>query len=159
MSVFPSWPGSNTQQAHGSSGVDAAVKNTNGAVGYVDVYYGVTANLQFMKIRNKAGYFINPTTATIAAASKIDTTPKDNGELSIVNPPNTAAYQKAYPISTVSFVLVPKKVGDPTKATLVKSFVKYALTTGQKAAPNLFYAELPSSITSPAVTAVASASA
>src|SRR5205823_4905413 len=44
-SVFPSWPGSNTAQAHGSSGVDAAVKNTNGAVGYVDVYYGVTAHL------------------------------------------------------------------------------------------------------------------
>src|SRR4051812_2493897 len=127
-SVAPSWPGSNGVAAHGSNGVDAAVKNTNGAVGYVDVYYGVTSHLTFMKIKNRAGNFISPSISTIAVASKVDTTPKADGSLSIVNPPSTTGYGKAYPISTYTYVDVQKQ---SAQAAPLKIFLNWAVTKGQ----------------------------
>ena len=143
--VSPSWPGSNTIAAHGSNGVDAAVKNNNGAVGYVDVYYGVNAHLAFMKIKNKAGNYLLPNVTTVAAASKIDTTPKADGSLSIVNPPNTAAYQKAYPISTYTYVDVQQASDQPAA---LKSFLLWAVTTGQSYAAQNIFVPLPSGVVS-----------
>ena len=141
--TFPSWPGSNTAQGHGSSGVAAAVANTNGAVGYVDVYYGVTAHLDFMKMKNKAGNYVLPNTATIAAASKIDTTPSATGELSIVDPPNTAAYGTAYPISTYTYVDVQQASNQPAA---LKAFLLWAVTTGQTYAKQNIFVPLPSGV-------------
>ena len=141
--VMPSWPGNNTAQGHGSSGVDAAVKNTNGAVGYVDVYYGISSHLQFMAIKNRAGNFISPTIATIAAASKIDTSPSSTGELSIVNPPSAMGYGKAYPISTYTYVDVQKQ---STHAADVKTFLNWAVTSGQTYAKQDIFVPLPSPI-------------
>ena len=143
VSTFPSWPGSNTAQGHGSSGVAAAVANTNGAVGYVDVYYGVTAHLDFMKIRNKAGNYMTPTTATILAASKIQTKPSADGSLSIVNPPNTAAYQKAYPISTYTYVDVQQQSNQPVA---LRTLLTWAVTTGQTYAKQDIFVSLPAPI-------------
>ena len=142
-STFPSWPGSNTAQGNGSSGVAAAVANTNGAVGYVDVYYGITAHLDFMKIKNRAGNFINPTVATIAAASKIDTSPTSTGELSIVNPPSAMGYGQAYPISTYTYVDVQKA---SAKAPALKTFLNWAVTTGQTFAKQNVFVPLPSGV-------------
>ena len=144
-STFPSWPGSNTAQGHGSSGIAAAVANTNGAVGYVDVYYGVTAHLDFMKMKNKAGNYLLPNAVTIAAASKIDTTPSAVGELSIVNPPNTAAYAKAYPISTYTYVDVRQASNQPVA---VKAFLLWAVTTGQTYAAQNIFVPLPFGVVS-----------
>ena len=135
-STFPSWPGSNTAQGHGSSGIDYAVKSTNGAVGYVDVYYGITSHLDFMKIKNRAGNFINPTVATIAAAAKIDTSPSSTGELSIVNPPSAMGYGQAYPISTYTYVDVQKATAQPAA---LRTFLNWAVTIGQTyAKPDIF---------------------
>jgi phosphate transport system substrate-binding protein len=139
-SVFPAWPGSNTQQAHGSSGVDAAVKNTNGAVGYVDVYYGINAHLQFMYIKNKAGNFISPSIATIAAASKVDTSPKADGSLSIVNPPSAMGFGKAYPISTYTYVDVQQHTSQPVA---LKAFLNWAVIQGQTYAKADIFVPLP----------------
>jgi len=141
--VFPSWPGSNTAQAHGSSGVDAAVKNTNGAVGYVDVYYGVHANLSFMAIQNRAGHWVIPTINSILLASKIQTKPAADGSLSIVNPPNTAAYQGAYPISTYTYVDVQTQ---STQAAALKTFLNWAVTVGQTYAKADIFVPLPAPV-------------
>lgn len=141
--TFPSWPGSNTAQAHGSSGVDAAVKATNGAVGYVDVFYGVNAHLKFMSIKNRAGKYVSPTTATIALASKIDQTPAKDGSLSIVNPPSSSGYAKAYPISTYTYVDVQKR---STQAAALKTFLSWAVTTGQTYAKKNIFVPLPKKV-------------
>jgi phosphate transport system substrate-binding protein len=136
QTLIGTWPG-NTQQGHGSSGIDAAVKATNGAVGYVDVYYGVTTHLKFMYMQNKAGKFVLPTTATILAASKLDTTPAADGSLSIVNPPASTKYHGAYPISTYTYVDVQLHSG--SNAADIKSFLTWAVTNGQSyAVRNIF---------------------
>lgn len=132
VSTFPNWPGSNTAQGHGSSGVDAAVKNTDGAVGYVDVYYGVSTHLAFMKMQNKAKKFVLPTLGSIAAAAKVQKKPKADGSLSIVNPPGAGAY----PISTYTYVDVQQQ---STQAAALKTFLNWAITKGQTyAKPDIF---------------------
>jgi phosphate transport system substrate-binding protein len=136
QTLIGTWPGNN-QQAHGSSGVDAAVKATNGAVGYVDVYYGKTAHLKFMFMQNRSGKYVQPTTTSILAASKLDTTPAADGSLSIVNPPSSVKYHGAYPISTYTYVDVQQHSG--SNAGALKGFLTWAVTTGQTyAVRNIF---------------------
>lgn len=137
------WPGNNVQ-AHGSSGVAAAVAGTNGAVGYVDVWYGISAHLKYMSIENQHGRFVQPTLAAIAEASKLDTTPKANGELSIVNPPNKSKYYGAYPISTYTYVDVQKHSG--AMAAPLRTFLLWAVTTGQSKAKANYFVPLPSGV-------------
>lgn len=146
-SVLPPWSNVKTGAyvaKHGSSGVAGEVAETNGAIGYVDVYYGITAKLKFMSIENKAGRFIAPTLAGILAASKVQTKPKSDGSLSIVNPPNTGKYKGAYPISTYTYVDVQEHSGSAAKS--IKTFLDWAVTTGQNYAAKNYFVPLPSAI-------------
>jgi len=143
VSTFPQWPGNSTQQAHGSSGVANAVASTNGAVGYVDVYYGIKAKLKFMQIQNKAGRYITPTLGAILSAAQVQTKPRSDGSLSIVNPPSTGKYKGAYPISTYSYVDVQKK---SKQSGPLKKFLTWAVTKGQKYASKEIFVPLPSAI-------------
>lgn len=143
VGTFPQWPGSNTAQGHGSSGVAGAVAGTDGAIGYVDVYYGVTAHLKFMLIQNAAGQFVQPKLSSINAAAQLDTTPAIDGSLSIVNPPAKGKYKYAYPISTYTYVDVQKR--SKQKAALQK-FLKWAVTKGQGYAKQAIFQPLPKTV-------------
>lgn len=145
QTLIGSWPGS-TLQGHGSSGVDAAVKATNGAVGYVDVYYGVSTHLNFMYVQNKAGKFLQPTATTIAAAAKSDATPSADGSLSIVNPPASTKYKNAYPISTYTYVDIQQH---SSNATALKTFVSWVLSgPGQALSKQNIFVPLPTTVIS-----------
>jgi phosphate transport system substrate-binding protein len=124
------WP--TGQGAKGSDGVTGAVKQADGAIGYSEVSFAKGAGLGIAKIKNSAGQFVGPTGDAVSAylASPAD--------------------PKAYPISTQTYVLVPKSPTDAAKAALLKAFVLYALNQGQQTADSLYYAPLPSSILSQA---------
>jgi phosphate transport system substrate-binding protein len=125
--------------AKGSSGVAAAVSSTNGAIGYVDVAYALKNHLKFAAVQNKAGKFVLPGLAQIAAAaSTINRVAPDNGGISIVNPAKTK--KDAYPICTFTYVIVPK---NSPKAADLKKFVKWALTTGQGDGKKLLFQPIP----------------
>ena len=122
----------------GSSGVAGAVSRTDGAIGYVDVAYSLKNGLKFAKLQNRAGKFALPGLRGIAAAAAtIKRVPK-NGELSIVNP--AKAQTRAYPICTFTYVIVPLK---SSKASTLKQFVSWAITSGQKYGPDLKFYPLP----------------
>jgi len=143
QTLIGSWPG-NTIQGHGSSGIDAAVKNTNGAVGYVDVYYGVSTGLKFMFMENRSGKFVQPSTATLAAAAQLDTHPKADGSLSIVDPPASTKYKLAYPISTYTYVDVQQH---STNAAALKTFFTWVIgPKGQALSKQNIFVPLPSTV-------------
>lgn len=122
----------------GSSGVAGAVSRTDGSLGYVDVAYSLKNGLKFAKIKNRAGKFQLPGLRGIAAAAAtIKRVPK-NGELSIVNPPKSQP--KAYPICTFTYVITPLKA---SKASTLKQFVSWAITSGQQYGPSLKFYPLP----------------
>jgi phosphate transport system substrate-binding protein len=140
------WP--TGQGAKGSDGVTAAVKQTEGGIGYAELSFAKTNSIGVAKVKNPAGSWVAPDGASVAAALTSATVPPNLKIQINYTPPDPTAY----PISTTTFVIVPQKPADPTKAKLLKAFVLYALGPGQQAADGLFYAPLPSSLLSQAKT-------
>jgi len=123
----------------GSSGVSAALTQTNGGITYVDVAFSLANHFKFASIKNRAGVFALPgLTGIKAAAATINRVAPDNGGISIVNP---AKSQKlAYPISTFTYVIIPKQ---SSKAAELRRFVNWALTKGQADGPKLLFVPIP----------------
>jgi phosphate transport system substrate-binding protein len=127
--------------AKGNDGVAAAVQQTKGAIGYIAISYVLANHMSYALIRNQANKYVVPNVASIsAAAATVGNVPSSNA-ISIVNPPKTAP--TAYPLSTFTYALVPHH---SPKAALLKQFLNYATTTGQKFGPPLAFAPLPAHI-------------
>jgi len=118
--------------------VAAAVSQTKGAVGYVDVAYALKNKLQFAAIQNKSGKYALPGLRGIASAGATITKVPASGELSIVNPPKSK--KNAYPICTFTYVILPTQTA---KAPELRRFVFWALTGGQKLGPRLLFVPIP----------------
>lgn len=130
------------QGAKGSDGVTAAVKQTDGAIGYAEVSYAKGSGLGIASIKNAYGSFVQPDADSVAAALAAATVPAD---LKIV-PNFKAADAKAYPISIPTWVIVFAKPADAAKGKLLKAFLEYAVGPGQSAAKGLYYAPLPTGL-------------
>jgi phosphate transport system substrate-binding protein len=123
------WPGG--VGASGNAGVAGIVSSTSGAIGYLSAAYTIPNHLKVAAIQNAAGAYATPGLRGIAAAAAAFPTPTDttNGvEMHIVNPPKSAG-KLAYPISTYTYVIVPKT---SSKATALRKLVFWALTQGDK---------------------------
>jgi phosphate transport system substrate-binding protein len=125
--------------ARGSSGVSAALSQTNGGITYVDVAYSLKNHFFFAAVKNRAGVFQLPGLRGIAAAgATILRVAPGNGGISIVNPAKRQPL--AYPICTFTYVILP--MSSP-KAKELKQFVRWALTKGQASGPKLLFAPIP----------------
>jgi phosphate transport system substrate-binding protein len=131
--------------AKGNDGVAGCVKQTDGAVGYVEQAYALQNNFTTAAVKNKEGNFVEPSLDATSAAGQGAQVPADL-KFSTINAPGA----KTYPISAVTFLLVWQdqcKSGiKPATAKLVKSWLDYALGGGQEVAPDLQYAPLPDPI-------------
>lgn len=129
----------------GSEGVTGLVKQTPGAIGYVELSYAKENSLPVASVRNQAGNFVTPSAESTTAA--IDASQAELAKdvrTPIVDPP--AESKDAYPISGLTFLLVPKQGKDPAKEQSVKNFVQFIITQGQNSAEGLQYAKLPQSL-------------
>jgi phosphate transport system substrate-binding protein len=123
----------------GNAGVKAIVTSTPGAIGYLSASYIIAArNIAAAAVENAAGKYELPNLANITnAASEVKSVPASN-ELHIVDP--HAQYKSAYPISTFTYVIVPRVT--PNAKNLTK-FIEYALTTGASFGPQLDFPPVP----------------
>jgi phosphate transport system substrate-binding protein len=129
----------------GSEGVTAGVRQAHGGIGYVELIYAQQNKLPCASIRNLAGNYVAPSTAsTTAAISAYADQLTHDPRVPIVNPPASAA--DAYPISTLTFLIIPKDGTDPAKRSALKNFVQYVIGEGQATAASLNYAPLPDGI-------------
>jgi phosphate transport system substrate-binding protein len=142
--------------AKGNAGVAGAVKQTDGAVGYVEQAYALQNNFTYAAIKNKAGVFVTPTLASATAAAQGVKVPANLG-IKISNPAGAGSY----PITSQTFVIVNKdmcKAGTPggeEAAKGVVKFLQYGLGEGQKILSQADYAALPAAIAAKAKQAVA----
>jgi phosphate transport system substrate-binding protein len=124
----------------GNEGVSGLVKQTPGAVGYVELIYALQNKMVFANMQNKSGKFITPSLASTTAASNVDLPP--NAEVSLTN--TDAA--KGYPISSFTWALIYKeqKYGDRTaaRAKMLLDLLWYNIHDGQKNCEPLNYAPL-----------------
>lgn len=126
----------------GSEGVTGVVRQTPGTISYVELTFAAQNGLPVASIGNQAHKYVAPGTAstTAAIAAFSDQLTKDP-RIPIVNPPASAP--DAYPISTLTFLIIPKDGTDSVKRAALKNFVRYAITNGQAVAQTLNYAPLP----------------
>jgi phosphate transport system substrate-binding protein len=125
--------------ARGSSGVSAALSQTNGGITYVDVAYSLKSHFKIAAVKNRAGVFQLPGLRAIkAAGATILRVAPNNGGISIVNPAKRQPL--AYPICTFTYVILPTK---SSKAQELKQFVRWAVTKGQTSGPKLLFSPLP----------------
>jgi phosphate transport system substrate-binding protein len=128
----------------GSDGVANAVGAANGGIGYAEHSFAVERSLGEVAVKNGYGAFKTPTDPSVTAAID-DATTNADGTLTL-NYLTSAA--EAYPISTVSYFVVPTKL-DTNKGDNLKAFLAYILSsTGQGKAPALGYAPLPAKVLS-----------
>ncbi len=123
----------------------AIVKQTVGTLGYLELNYAKENGVPVASIQNQAGHFVQPSPASTAAAISAfnDALAKDV-RTPIVDPPASAA--DAYPISGLTFILIPKDRSDTGEQQAIKDFVAFAISTGQSSAEELSYAKLPDSV-------------
>jgi phosphate transport system substrate-binding protein len=133
------WPvGSGGQ---GNDGVAAVVKQTEGAIGYVELSYALTNNMTVAAIKNQSGAFIVPSLESTSAAADGIQIPADLN-LKVSNSANPAAY----PIVSATYILAYDKMPDAAKAAALKAFVTWSLNDGTSIAQQLGYAPLPSAL-------------
>ena len=129
--------------ARGSAGVAGVVRNTPGALTYVDVAYSLANKFQFAVMRNSAGKYATPGLRGIQAAlSQLPNKVTNLSQLKIVNPPKSAG-PLAYPIVTFTYVIAPTQ---SSKAADLRKFIFWAVTQGQKFGPPLLFQPLPKTV-------------
>jgi phosphate transport system substrate-binding protein len=141
------WPVGNG--APGNDGVSGSVKQTDGAVGYVELQYAVVSGLASAWVKNAAGKFVGGSSqgVTDAANSVLSRFPADFRQAPIIN----AAGDTSYPIASYTYLLVYQDQADATKGQTLVAFLYWALTAGQQEEKAIGYAPLPESIATKAL--------
>jgi len=129
--------------AKGNEGVSALVSQTPGAIGYVELIFALQTKTTYGSVQNMAGEFVKASVASVtaAAAAAVKQMPADF-RVSITNAPGAGVY----PISSFTWMLFYENPKDKTQAKAMVDFMKWALTDGQKFAPDLGYAPIPAEV-------------
>jgi len=126
----------------GNEGVTGLVKQTPGAIGYVELAYAVQNKLPYATLKNKDGQWVVPSLESVSedAAGTVSTLPSNTDfRVSIVNAPGKGSY----PIASFTWLLVYKTQTDPVKGKKLVAFLKWYLHNGGPSAKELLYAPLP----------------
>ena len=124
--------------AKGNEGVSGLVRQTPGAIGYVELIYALQNKMPYGSVQNKAGQFVTASLDSVTAAAAGAAMP-DDFRVSITN----ADGANAYPIASFTWLLLYQHPKDTARGKAMVDFLKWALTDGQKFAPSLGYAPLP----------------
>jgi phosphate transport system substrate-binding protein len=140
------WP-STARAGDGGSAVAQIVKSTTGAIGYVDFSTATAAGLHAAEVKNSAGDYVAPSSASATAAAS-QVTPKSNLTFSTADEPGATSY----PVTYQSWDLVYSVQPNATDVALLKAYLGYLLSSaGQALLTPLNLSPLPSSIDSAAV--------
>jgi phosphate transport system substrate-binding protein len=136
----------------GNEGVSGLVKQTPNSIGYVELIYAIQNKMPYGRVQNPAGEFIKADLASVtaAAAGAAQAMPEDF-RVSITNAPG----KTAYPISSFTWLLVPARISDANKREVLKGFLRWMVTDGQKYTEPLAYARLPKEVAEKELKAIA----
>jgi len=127
----------------GNDGVAAFVKQTPGAIGYVEYAYAKQNAMTYALMQNKVGKFVPPTAENFeAAAAGAKWASAPGFYLLLLDQPGA----NAWPITGATFILVHTKQADAAKGKEVLSFFDWAYKNGDAAADQLDYVPLPAPV-------------
>jgi phosphate transport system substrate-binding protein len=125
----------------GNEGVSGQIKQTPGALGYVELIYAIQNKMPDAQVKNAAGQFVEPTIESVTAALATAEIP-DDFRFSMTNAPG----KDAYPICGATWLLVYQQQKDPAKGKKLVEFLKWSMDKGEEMAKNLDYAPLPENV-------------
>ena len=131
--------------ARGNEGVAGRVKVSEGSIGYVEYHFARRLGLAVAHLQNRSGRFVEPSHASgeRALAANVSRMPS-NLRLFLPDPDGP----DAYPIVTLSWLLLHDRYADRAKAAALKKFVTWSLTDGQSLSRELGYIPLPPEVAS-----------
>ncbi|MGH7094961.1 MAG: phosphate ABC transporter substrate-binding protein PstS [Stellaceae bacterium] len=135
------WPAPSSIGGKGNEGVAGLVKQTPGAIGYVELAYLLQNSIPYAELDNKSGKYVYPSIETVAAAAatKPEVSPTS---FSIVD----AGCAECYPISGYSWVMLYKKPHDAARGKLLKQVMIWLATSAQPIAKTVDYVPLPANV-------------
>lgn len=131
--------------AKGNPGVAGTISQTQGAIGYIGSEYAFAQKIQYAKLQNSSGIFINPDIKTVSAAAKTDI--PDDTRIMVTN----SSDPEAYPISGFTWIILYKEQAynnrTQEQAISVVNFLEWLIgQDGQSIAKSVNYAPLPSAV-------------
>jgi phosphate transport system substrate-binding protein len=140
--TFPS----TARAGDGGSAVAQIVKSTAGASGYVDASTAAASGLSMASVKNSAGDYVAPSSASAAAAAT-HVTPKADLTFLTADEPGATSY----PIAYQSWDLVYEVQPNANDVALLKAYLGYLLGPGPQLLTPLGLAPLPTSIDTAAI--------
>jgi len=130
------WPGDIGGEKN--DGVAQQVKQTPGAIGYVELAYAIQNNLTWASLQNKSGKYVEPSLEATTAASTGVTIPDDT-KVMITDSSNP----NAYPIVGFTWILAYVNQTDQAKGESLVYYLWWSIHDGQQFSTDLLYAPLP----------------
>lgn len=133
------WP-SEVTQVKGSGGVVTAVKQTSGAIGYVDYNYVLQDHLAYAKLKNRDGKFVAPNADGFASALHNSSwTSKATFEEMLTDKPGL----HSWPITMGTFIIVPRATRHPEHTIATLKFFTWAFMKGDRIVSGMDFVQLP----------------
>jgi len=127
----------------GNEGVASYVERVKGSIGYVEYAYALQNKMASVMLRNRAGNFVAPTSASFqAAAANADWSNAPGFFMVLTDQPG----DESWPITGASFILVYKQQEKPETGRAVLTFFDWAYKNGAKMADELDYIAMPESV-------------
>ena len=124
----------------GNEGVSGLVKQTPGAIGYVELIYALQNKMDYAKIRNKKGAFILPSIASVSAAGNVTLPPDAKIFITDTDAPD------GYPLSGFTWALIYKEQSysgrSEARAKALLTLLWWNIHQGQQYTAPLNYAPL-----------------
>jgi phosphate transport system substrate-binding protein len=153
-----SWPSTGEVGGSGNPGVAAAVQQNDNSIGYVELTYALSNNINYGKVQNAAGKFIDPSLASLQAAANAWSFNLPAGNESWANVPSFFSLRAtgvvpddAYPITNPTYIIVYRDLSVISGMTLAKAkalayFLWWGVHDGQNYCASLSYVKLPASV-------------
>jgi len=126
--------------AKGNEGVAGNVKQTRGAIGYVEFAYAKQNGMAHTRMINRDGKAVNPVAASFAAAAANASWDQANGFNTILTDQPGA---ETWPIAGATFILVHKQPANPAATAEALKFFDWALKNGDQMAAELDFVAFP----------------
>jgi len=123
--------------AKGNEGVMGLVRKLEGAISYIGLSYAISQNLPRVAIKNKDGFFVQPSLSSLQFTAMQALKDKEAYTESLIDKKG----EESYPISGYTFFIL-SKLPEP-KGSALLDFVKWSLTKGQKFSESLHFIPLP----------------
>jgi len=124
-----------------NDGVAAQIRQTEGAIGYLEQGFAKSAGLNMAALENQSGNFIYPTDEAASIALGAVELP-ENLRAFVTNP----AGEDSYPIVTYTWLLAYQQYDDPEVAKSIEAVIEYGLNDGQEISSDLGYIPLPDNV-------------